>query len=86
MQDVENGRCRVTATDRRAQAEARLAEARGNLEVSKAEVSEFIEVQCSAMQCHDVVVYMNLTSDGSGNDCVYIYIAMTETDLMAMPD
>lgn len=36
---MENGRCRVAATDRRAQAEARLAEARGNLEVSKAEVS-----------------------------------------------
>ena len=39
LQDVENGRSRVAATERHAQAESRLAEARGNLEVSKAEVS-----------------------------------------------
>lgn len=39
LQDVENGRSRVAATERRAQAEARLAEAKGNLEVSKSEVS-----------------------------------------------
>ena len=45
IQDVENGRSRVAATDRRANAEARLAEARGNLEVSKAEVSA-----CSSME------------------------------------
>ena len=39
VQDVENGRSRVDATERRSQAEARLAEAKGNLEVSKTEVS-----------------------------------------------
>lgn len=74
MEDAENGRCRVAVTQKRAQAEALLAQARGNLEISKAEGERNAEelvrstkIECDAMRVKADETYQTMVLKSEAN-------------------